>query len=151
MCPNVVTISKNTLNSLSNSCISIKILLKIKNYKNLFAILAIHWYLIVRHYKLSANSRFACWLPGFTVASQAVSLTFPWQIPQGQNVKGISLVSPQKNAPGNICLVDRILGIDQEKGSEGPTDHHLKFQETPIWRVHLISEPTVPGLRATLP
>lgn len=42
MCPNVVTISKNTLNSLSNSCISIKILLKIKNYKNLFAILAIH-------------------------------------------------------------------------------------------------------------
>lgn len=42
MYPNVVTVYKNTLNSLRNICISRKILLKIKNYKKLFAILATH-------------------------------------------------------------------------------------------------------------
>lgn len=59
MYPNVVTIYKNTLNSLSNICIGRKILLKIKNYKKLFAMLATHWYLIVKH----ENAACKLWIP----------------------------------------------------------------------------------------
>ena len=55
--------------------------------------------------------------------------------------EGFSLVSPEKIPPnpslGNSCLVDGTQGTEQEKGSLS------KFQETPVWRSHFISEASV--------
>lgn len=90
---------------------------------------------------------------GFTVASGSKP-AFLMTDPSMSESEGLFSDFSTKNAPnagpGNICLADRILGIEQGKGPGGPKGYYLKFPEIPIWRFHLISEPSVSGLRASL-
>lgn len=89
----------------------------------------------------------------FTAASDskpAFLMTDPSMSEREGLFSGFSTKNAPNAGPGNICLADRILGIEQAKASGGPKGYYLKFQEIPIWRFHLISEPSVPGSRASL-
>lgn len=121
------------------SYISRKILLKIKTYQRLFTILSTHSCFNNKalDYKLRTHlSR--TMITGLHCGKEAVSLSYPRQRPQRQNVK-VFLSFLQIPTQEIYAWLMAFWEQNRRKG------HYLKFQETPIWRSHF-SEPWVGSL-----